>query len=62
MIADGKLYITREDGTTFVLSMDNEMKVLAENDLGGEQTVATPVFADGQILIRTRENLYCIGK
>jgi outer membrane protein assembly factor BamB len=61
VVADGKLYIAREDGTTFVLSLDG-LKVLAENKLGGEQTVATPVFADGQILLRTRENLYCIGK
>ena len=61
VIADGKLYIAREDGTTFVLSLDG-LKVIAENKLDGEQTVATPVFADGQILIRTRESLYCLGK
>lgn len=61
VIADGKLYIAREDGTTFVLSLD-ELKVIAENKLDGEQTVATPVLADGQIFIRTRESLYCIGK
>ena len=62
VIADGKIYITREDGATFVLSLDDDMKVLSENKLGGEQTVATPVFVDGQILIRTRDNLYCIGQ
>ena len=31
------------------------------NELG-EFTVATPVFLNGQILLRTTEHLYCIGK
>lgn len=62
VIADGKIFITREDGTTFVMSLNDDFKVLAENKLEGEQVVATPVFVDGQIFIRTRENLYCIGK
>lgn len=62
VIADGKLYIGREDGTTFVLALGDEFKVLAKNELADEQLVATPVFADAQVFIRTRENLYCIGK
>lgn len=62
IVADGKLYITREDGKTFVLSAGDEFKVLGENELAGEFTVATPVFADGRIYIRTLDNLYCIGK
>ena len=61
VIADGKIYLTREDGKTFVLEQGNEFKVLAANDLGeGEFVVATPVFVDGRILIRTVEHLYCI--
>ncbi len=62
VIADGKLYVTREDGTTFVLSLGDEFKLLAKNEIGREQVVATPVFADGLIYLRTRDNLYCIGK
>ena len=60
-VADGKVYVTREDGKTFVLAQGNEFKVLAANDLDGTQTVATPVFTDGKILIRTDTHLYCIG-
>ncbi len=60
-LADGKIYITREDGKTFVLAQGNEFKVLAENELDGTQTVATPVFVDGKILIRTDTHLFCIG-
>ena len=61
ILADGKIYITREDGKTFVLAQGNEFKVLAGNELDGTQTVASPVFVDGKILIRTDTHLYCIG-
>ena len=60
IVADGKVYITREDGKTFVLAQGAEFKVLAANELDGF-VVATPVFTDGRILIRTDSHLYCIG-
>jgi outer membrane protein assembly factor BamB len=62
ILADDKLYLTREDGLTTVLSVAGDQpKVLSENKLG-EFTLATPVLVDGKILIRTHEHLYCIGK
>jgi outer membrane protein assembly factor BamB len=61
VLADGKVFITREDGKTFVLAQGPEFKVLAANELDGTQTVASPVFIDGKILIRTDTHLYCIG-
>lgn len=61
ILADGKLYVTREDGKTFVLSLGDTFRVVAANKLEGESIVATPVFVDSTILIRTFENLYCIG-
>lgn len=61
ILADGRIYLTREDGTTYITAM-NEFRLLATNHLDGELIVATPVFTDGRILIRTAENLYCIGK
>ena len=61
ILADGKIYITREDGKTFVLAQGNEFKVLAANELDGSQAVATPVFVDGHIYIRTDTHLFCIG-
>lgn len=62
VLADGKIYMTREDGTTFVLKQGDEFKQLAVNQLDDEFVVATPVFANGRIYIRTLEHLYCIGK
>jgi outer membrane protein assembly factor BamB len=60
MLAGGNIYVTREDGKTFVLEQGDAFRLVAANELG-EQTVATPVFTDGKILIRTMQSLYCIG-
>jgi outer membrane protein assembly factor BamB len=62
VLAGNQLYVTREDGTTFVIDVSDKAKVIATNELAGEFTVATPVLVDGQILLRTYEHLYCIGK
>ena len=60
ILAGGRIYLTREDGKTFVVESGDSFKVVAANVLG-EFTVATPVFSQGQILLRTTEHLYCIG-
>lgn len=59
ILVGDSLYLTREDGKTFVLSVKGEPKVIAENELK-ESIVATPVFIDGKILFRTFDHLYCI--
>ncbi len=62
ILAGGHLYAIREDGKTFVAEAGAAFKLVAQNSLGeGQTVVATPVFVDGQILIRTFEGLYCIG-
>jgi outer membrane protein assembly factor BamB len=64
LIADGKIYLTREDGTTFVVEQGKEFKLLETNEIKGldGEVVATPVAVDGQILLRTPKHLYCFGK
>ena len=61
IVAGGHVYLTREDGKIFVHEIGTEFKVVGENELKGESVVATPVFVDGKIYIRTLEHLYCIG-
>jgi outer membrane protein assembly factor BamB len=61
VLVDGKIYLTSDSGTTFVLQQGDEFKLLATNELG-EFTMATPVFTRNQILIKTYKNLFCIGK
>ena len=58
--ADGKLYITSEDGATFVLAEGKEFKQLAKNELG-ETVMATPAISGGVLYIRGRNHLYAIG-
>lgn len=60
--ADGKLYaVTRRNGT-FVLAAGPEFKVLAHNRLESDSTDfnATPAVADGVLLLRSNQALYCI--
>lgn len=61
LLADGKLYLTSEDGLTTVVKAGPAFERLAENPLDGF-TVSSPVAASGQIFLRTREALHCIGR
>ncbi|MBA3241084.1 MAG: PQQ-binding-like beta-propeller repeat protein [Acidobacteria bacterium] len=61
VLADGKLYVTGEDGLTSVLKAGPQFEVLAENNLD-EYCLSSPAISDGQLFIRTSNHLYCIGK
>ena len=60
VLADGKIYITDEDGVTTVLRAGPKFERLAENNLG-EYTLSSIAVAAGQLFIRTDEFLYAIG-
>ena len=60
VLADGKLYITNEDGLTSVVQAGPTFEVLAENDFD-DYTLSSPAISEGQIFIRTTKFLYCIG-
>jgi outer membrane protein assembly factor BamB len=62
IVADGRLYVTRQDGTVFVIdATGSEFKLLAKNFIADEHTVATPVFVDEKILLRTDSHICLIG-
>lgn len=61
VLADGKIYITDEDGVTTVLMAGPTFSKLAENDLE-DYTLSSPAISDGQIFIRTATFLYAIGQ
>jgi outer membrane protein assembly factor BamB len=61
VLADGKIYVTNEDGLTSVVKAGPTFEVVAENPLG-DYCLSSPAISDGQIFIRTSTNLYCIGK
>ena len=61
ILADGKIYVTNEDGLTSVVRAGPKFEILAENDLD-EYTLSSPAVSDGQIFVRTDKALYAIGQ
>jgi len=61
VLADGKLYISNEEGLTTVVKAGPKFEMLAENPLE-DYCLSSPAISDGQIFIRTAQHLYCIGK
>ncbi|MEW5977699.1 MAG: PQQ-binding-like beta-propeller repeat protein [Acidobacteriota bacterium] len=61
VLADGKIYITNEDGLTSVIKAGPQFEILSENPLD-DYCLSSPAISEGQIFIRTTKHLYCIGK
>jgi outer membrane protein assembly factor BamB len=59
LLADGKIYCVREDGTTTVVKAGPAFEILGVNKLDS-LTLASPAAVDNQIFIRTADYLYCI--
>jgi outer membrane protein assembly factor BamB len=58
--ADGRIYFTNEDGTTYVVRSGDEYELLATNELG-ERALASPAVDDGALYLRTASHLWRIG-
>ena len=61
VLADGKIYITDEDGVTSVVRTGATFEKLAENDLG-QYTLSSPSISEGQIFLRTDGFLFAVGQ
>lgn len=61
VLADGKIYVTNEEGLTSVVKAGAQFEILAENALH-DYCLSSPAISDGQIFIRTAGNLFAIGK
>ncbi len=61
VLADGKIYITDEDGVTTVIRSGPKFELLSENDLQ-DYTLSSPAISDGQIFVRTASFIYAIGR
>jgi outer membrane protein assembly factor BamB len=59
--ADGRLYISSEDGEVYVISATPDMKQIAKNDMK-EVIMSTPAISDGLIIVRTMGHLYGVGQ
>ncbi len=61
VLADEKIYVTSEEGTTVVVKAGPQFEVLAENAMN-DYCLSSVAISDGQIFLRTASYLYCIGK
>jgi len=59
LLADGKLYVTNLEGTTYVLAASSKFQLLATNEIP-EPTYAALAVSGGALFLRTYEHLYCI--
>jgi outer membrane protein assembly factor BamB len=61
VLADGRLYVTSEEGVTSVYSAGPKFEILAENVMD-EYTLSSVAISKSQIFLRTAEHLYAIGR
>ena len=59
--ADGKIYLSNEDGDIVVVSAGPAFTELATNPMG-ELVMATPALSDGVMYVRTARSLFAIGR
>ena len=57
---DGRIYLSNNDGTTFVVKAGREFQVLGTNSLG-EGITASPAVSGDTLIYRTDSHVYCIG-
>ena len=57
--ADGKIYLSSEDGDVFVVKAGPANELLAKNPLG-EVIMATPAISDGLLIFRGLKHVYAI--
>ena len=59
--ADGNVYFTSLDGTTYVVKAAAEYELLAKNPLG-EPVAASFALANRMIFVRSESTLFVIGQ
>ncbi|MEK6324931.1 MAG: PQQ-binding-like beta-propeller repeat protein [Acidobacteriota bacterium] len=59
--ADGKVYLSSEDGEIFVVKAGPKYELLATNQMG-EVLMATPAISDGMIFVRGQHNVFAIAE
>src|SRR5215471_7791278 len=61
ILADGRVYVTNEDGVTSVVKAGPQFQILAENEFD-DYTLSSPAVSGGRLFFRTTKHLWAIGK
>ncbi len=59
--ADGKIYLSNEDGEILVIGAGDKFTHIATNSMG-ELLMATPALSEGVMYVRSANSLFAIGK
>jgi len=59
--ADGRIYLSNEDGDMIVVEAGRAFRQIAVNEMG-ELVMATPALSNGVMFVRTAKSLVAIGK
>ena len=59
--ADGKIYLSNEDGDILVVAAGEKFAHVATNSLG-ELLMATPALSEGVMYVRTAQSVFAIGR
>ena len=59
--ADGKLYLSSEDGDVFVVKAGRQYELLSRNVMG-QPLMATPALADRMLIVRAENTIYALGE
>jgi len=59
--ADGKIYLSSEDGDILVVKAGPKYELLATNPVG-EVLMATPAISDGMIIVRAEHSVFALGE
>lgn len=61
LAADGKIYLTNEDGEILIVAAGEKFNHIATNSMG-ELLMATPALSDGVMYVRASASLFAIGR
>lgn len=61
VLADGRVYVTSEEGVTSVFKAGPQFELLAENAMN-DYTLSSIAVSEGQLFLRTAQFLYAIGQ
>jgi outer membrane protein assembly factor BamB len=61
VLADGRLLAANHSGRVSVLAASRKFKVLHTNTIPAETTCSSPAVANGCVLLRTHDALWCFG-
>ena len=59
--ADGKIYLSNEDGEMLIIAAGDKFTQIATNSMG-ELLMATPALSDGVMYVRSSTSLFAIGR